>query len=205
MGIERIKTRSQRITSSGYLKKSLESKNRCRFWLFQKNNKQNCWVSRKPGKEEPGTFLGGYFTFTIWDLGFKTSTNGQTGSGFQGLDRRTDSPSPLPCPPLLAHPSRKREKDSAVNQPVSQPLSRTHPLRRAPSTWTPNAELHHRRSEFIYRICKGGQKGRWLVILPFWGVGANGCFYWGVPNVLEKLVMWLLTSKKKKKKKKGKN
>jgi hypothetical protein len=30
--------------------------------------------------------LGGYFTFTIWDLGFKTLTDGQTRSGFQDLD-----------------------------------------------------------------------------------------------------------------------
>jgi hypothetical protein len=37
MGIKRIKTRSRRITSSGYLKKNSGSKNRCRFWLFQKN------------------------------------------------------------------------------------------------------------------------------------------------------------------------
>jgi hypothetical protein len=88
MGIKRIKTRSQRITSSGYLKKNSRSKNRCQFWLFQKTS-QNCSVSRKPGKKEPGRFLGGYFTFTIWDLSFRTLTDGQTGSEFQDLDRQT--------------------------------------------------------------------------------------------------------------------
>ncbi len=31
-----------------------------------------------------------YFTFTIWDLGFKTSTDGQTRSEFQDLDKRID-------------------------------------------------------------------------------------------------------------------
>jgi hypothetical protein len=45
---------------------------------YFKKTSQNCRVSRKPGKEEPGRFLGGYFTFTIWDLGFRTSTDGQT-------------------------------------------------------------------------------------------------------------------------------
>jgi hypothetical protein len=54
-----LKIQSQRITSSGYFKKT----------------SQNCRVSRKPGKEEPGRFLGGYFTFTIWDLGFRISTD----------------------------------------------------------------------------------------------------------------------------------
>jgi hypothetical protein len=34
--------------------------------------------------------LGGYFTFTIWDLGFRTSIDGHTGSRFQDLDRQTD-------------------------------------------------------------------------------------------------------------------
>ncbi len=32
---------------------------------YFKKTSQNCRVSRKPGKEEPGRFLGGYFTFTI--------------------------------------------------------------------------------------------------------------------------------------------
>jgi len=72
MGIKRIKIQNQRIAAgSGYFKKS----------------SQNCWVSQKPGKEEPGRFLGDYFTFTIWDLGFMTSIDGQTGSGFQDLDK----------------------------------------------------------------------------------------------------------------------
>jgi len=57
---------------------------------YFKKTSQNCWVSRKPGKEEPDRFLGGYFTFTIWDLGFKISTDEQTGFGFQDFDRRTD-------------------------------------------------------------------------------------------------------------------
>ncbi len=34
--------------------------------------------------------MGGYFTFTIWDLGFRTLTDGHMGFGFQDLDRRTD-------------------------------------------------------------------------------------------------------------------
>jgi hypothetical protein len=54
------KIQNQRTaTGSGYFKKT----------------SQNCPISRKLGKEEPGRFLGGYFTFTIWDLGFKTSTD----------------------------------------------------------------------------------------------------------------------------------
>jgi hypothetical protein len=32
---------------------------------YFKKTSQNCRVSRNPGKEEPGRFLGGYFTFTI--------------------------------------------------------------------------------------------------------------------------------------------
>ncbi len=46
--------------------------------LGVKKTSQNCRVSRKPGKEEPSKFLGGYFTFTIWDLGFRTSTDKRT-------------------------------------------------------------------------------------------------------------------------------
>jgi hypothetical protein len=54
------KIQNQRITAgSGYFKKT----------------SQNYRVSRKPLKEELGRFLGGYFTFTIWDLGFRTSTD----------------------------------------------------------------------------------------------------------------------------------
>jgi len=43
--------------------------------VISKKTSQNCRVSRKLEKEEPGRFLGSYFTFTIWDLGFKTSTD----------------------------------------------------------------------------------------------------------------------------------
>jgi len=89
MGIKRIKTRSQRITSSRYLKKIQNQRTVASFGYFKKTS-QNCRVSRKPGKEEPGRFLGGYFIFTIWDLGFKTSTNGQTRFGFQDLNRQTN-------------------------------------------------------------------------------------------------------------------
>jgi hypothetical protein len=88
MGIKRIKTRSQRITSFGYLKKIQDQRTAASSGYFKKTS-QNCLVSRKPGKEEPGRFLGGYFTFTIWDMGFKTSTDGQMGSAFQDLDRQT--------------------------------------------------------------------------------------------------------------------
>jgi hypothetical protein len=89
MGIKRIKTRSQRITSSGYLKKIQNQRTAADSSYFKKTS-QNCRVSQKPGKEEPGRFLGGYFTFTIWDLGFRTSTDEQTRFGFQDLDRWTD-------------------------------------------------------------------------------------------------------------------
>jgi len=89
MVIKRIKTWSQRITSSGYLKKIQNQRTVAGSGYFKKTS-QNCRVSRKPGKEEPGRFLGGYFTFIIWDLGFRTSTGGQTGSGFQDLDRQTN-------------------------------------------------------------------------------------------------------------------
>jgi hypothetical protein len=77
MGIKRIKTRSQRITSSGYLKKIQNQRTVAASGYFKKTS-QNCRVSRKPGKEEPSKFLGGYFTFTIWDLGFRTSTDKRT-------------------------------------------------------------------------------------------------------------------------------
>jgi len=89
MGIKRIKTQSQRITSSGYLKKIQNQRTVAGSGYFKKTS-QNCRVSQKPGKKEPGRFLGGYFTFIIWDLGFKTSTDGQTRYGFQDLNRRTD-------------------------------------------------------------------------------------------------------------------
>jgi hypothetical protein len=74
MGIKRIKTRSQIITSFGYLKKNQNQITAAGSSYFKKTS-QNCRVSRKLGKEEPGRFLGGYFTFTIWDLGFRTSTD----------------------------------------------------------------------------------------------------------------------------------
>jgi hypothetical protein len=89
MGIKRIKTRSQRSASSGYLKKIQNQRTVAISGYFKKTS-QNCRVSRKPEKEEPGRFLGDYLTFTIWDLGFRTSTDGQTGSGFQDLDRQTN-------------------------------------------------------------------------------------------------------------------
>jgi hypothetical protein len=89
MGIKRIKTWSQRITSSGYLKKIQNQRTIASSGYFKKTS-QNYRVSRKPRKEEPGRFLGGYFTFTIWDLSFRTSTNGQIGSGFQDLDIQTN-------------------------------------------------------------------------------------------------------------------
>jgi hypothetical protein len=89
MGIKRIKTRSQRITISGYLKKIQNQRTVADFGYFKKTS-QNCRVSWKPRKEEPSRFLGGYFTFTIWDPSFRTSTNGQIGSGFQNLDKQTD-------------------------------------------------------------------------------------------------------------------
>jgi hypothetical protein len=85
MGITRIKTRSQRITSSRYLKKIQNQRTVAGSGYFKKTS-QNCRVSRKPEKEELGRFLGGYFSFTIWDLGFRTSTDGQTRSVFQDLD-----------------------------------------------------------------------------------------------------------------------
>jgi hypothetical protein len=78
MGIKRIRTRSQRITSSGYLKKNSESKNRCRFWLFQKNLTKllGFTKTRKRGARQVFGWL-----FYFYNLG----------SGFQILDRRTDN------------------------------------------------------------------------------------------------------------------
>jgi hypothetical protein len=95
MGIKRIKTRSQRITSSRYLKKIenqiiATGQRTAAGSGYLKKTSQNYRVSRKPGKKEPGRFLGDYFTFTIWDLSFKTSTDEQTGFEFQDLDRRID-------------------------------------------------------------------------------------------------------------------
>jgi hypothetical protein len=75
MGIKRIKTRNQRITSFGYLKKIQNQRTGSGYF---KKISQNCRVSRKPGKEEPGRFLGGYlFIYLFME------------SGFQDLDRRT--------------------------------------------------------------------------------------------------------------------
>jgi len=93
MGIKRIKTRSQRITSFEYLKK-IQNQRTAAGSGYLKKNSQNYWVSRKPGKEESDRFLGGYFTFTIWDLGFRTSINRLTekiAHSFTGLS--------LPSPP----------------------------------------------------------------------------------------------------------
>ncbi len=57
---------------------------------FHKNPEKNCWVSQKPGKEEPGRFLIGYFTFT-------NQLNSQT-------DRPATSPaSPSPTPQNPCH------------------------------------------------------------------------------------------------------
>jgi hypothetical protein len=103
MGIKINKSRSQRITSSGYLKKNLESKNRCRFWLFKKKPHKTAEFHENPKKRSQAGFWAIILLlqFGIWvsgprqtdrrDLGFKTSTDGQTGSGFQDLDRRTDA------------------------------------------------------------------------------------------------------------------
>jgi hypothetical protein len=86
MGIKIIKTRNQRITSSGYLKKIQILRIAADSGYFKKPHR-TVGFHKKTGKEEPGRFLGGYFTFTIWDLGFRTSTDEQTGSGFQDLDK----------------------------------------------------------------------------------------------------------------------
>jgi hypothetical protein len=101
MGIKRIKTRSQRITSSGYLKKiqnqrtaagsgylkkihktagfhkNLEKRSHAGFWAVILLLQFGIWVSRPRQTDRR-------------DLGFKTSTDGQTGSGFQNLDRQTN-------------------------------------------------------------------------------------------------------------------
>jgi hypothetical protein len=58
------KPQNQRITSSEYLKKIQNQRTVVVSGYFKKTS-QNCRVSQKPGKEEPGRFLGGYFTFTI--------------------------------------------------------------------------------------------------------------------------------------------
>jgi hypothetical protein len=77
MGIKRIKTRSQRITSFGYLKKNSESKNRCEFWLFKKNLTElsGFMKTRKRGARQ---IFGRLFYF--YNLGF----------GFQDLDRQSN-------------------------------------------------------------------------------------------------------------------
>jgi hypothetical protein len=64
MGIKRIKTQSQRITSSGYLKKIQNQRIAAGSGYFKKSS-QNCRVSQKPEKEEPHRFVGGYFPFTL--------------------------------------------------------------------------------------------------------------------------------------------
>jgi hypothetical protein len=68
--------------------KKIENQRTVASFGYFKKTSQNCRVSRKPGKEELGRFLGGYFTFTIWDLSFRTSTDRQTWSRFQDLNRR---------------------------------------------------------------------------------------------------------------------
>jgi hypothetical protein len=88
MGIKRIKTRSQRITSSEYLKKNLESKNRCRFWLFQKNLTELLGFT-KTWKRGAKQVFGQLFYFYNLGSGFQ-NLDRQTRSGFQNLDRRTD-------------------------------------------------------------------------------------------------------------------
>jgi len=92
MGIKRIKIQNQRITAdSGYFKKT----------------SLNCRVSRKPGKEEPCRFLGGYFTFTIWDMGFRTSIDRLTKLTKILKKLPVASPaSPFPSPQNLRHKHR---------------------------------------------------------------------------------------------------
>jgi hypothetical protein len=103
MGIKRIKTQSQRITSSGYLKKIQNQRTAAGSGYFKKTS-QNCRVSRKLGKEEPCRFLGGYFTFTIWDLGFRTSTDRLTELTEIMKKSPTASPaSPSPTPQNSHH------------------------------------------------------------------------------------------------------
>jgi hypothetical protein len=93
MGIKRIKIQNQRTAAgSGYFKKT----------------SLNCRVSRKPGKEEPGRFLGGYFTFTIWDLGFKTSTDKLT-------EILKKSPAPSPASPL-PHPPKPSSQTQRLTE-----------------------------------------------------------------------------------------
>ncbi len=83
MGIKRIKTQSQRITSSWYLKKK-KSKNRCRFWLFQKNLVELSGFTKtwKRGARHVFGWLfyfynlgSGFQDLYRWDLSFKTSTD----------------------------------------------------------------------------------------------------------------------------------
>ncbi len=103
MGIKRIKTQSQRITSFRYLKKIQNQRTATDSGYFKKTS-HNCRVSRKPGKEEPGRFLGGYFTFTIWYMGFRTSTYSLTeeiARCFTGLS--------LPPPPKTSVTNRLTE------------------------------------------------------------------------------------------------
>ncbi len=100
MGIKRIKNRSQRITSSGYLKKNQNQRTAAAFGYFKKTS-QNCRVSQKPGKEEPCRFLGNYFTFTIWDLGFRTSTD-----RLLKKSPATSPASPFPHPPKTSVTNR---------------------------------------------------------------------------------------------------
>jgi hypothetical protein len=70
MGIKRIKIQSQRITSSGYLKKNSESKNRCRFWLFQKKPHRTAGFHENPKKKSQAGFWAVILLlqFGIWVL-----------------------------------------------------------------------------------------------------------------------------------------
>ncbi len=86
MGIKRIKIRSQRITSSEYLKKIQNQRTVVDSGYFKKTS-QNCRISRKREKEEPSRFWAVILLlqFGIWvsrprqmdrrDLGFRTSIN----------------------------------------------------------------------------------------------------------------------------------
>jgi len=65
------------------------------------SKKPHSRVSQKPGKEEPCRFLGNYFTFTIWDLGFKTSTD-----RLLKKSPATSPASPFPHPPKTSVTNR---------------------------------------------------------------------------------------------------
>jgi hypothetical protein len=97
MRIKRIKTRSQKITSSRYLKKNSESKNRCWFRLLQKNliELSSFTKTQKRGARHVFGRLFYFYNLNLGfrtstdgrDLSFKTSTNEQMESRFQDLNR----------------------------------------------------------------------------------------------------------------------